>query len=157
MQIGIDALVEAPPEVVFATVADIPAWPRYISSIERIEMLTPGPVAPGLHFREVRTMFGRQATEEMTVAELTPPLRLVLTAFNHGTAYRAEHLCEPQGRQTRLRLVFEGRPVTLLARLFTPLGLLFAGSVRRHLEADLADLKREAERRHRGEGGTAGR
>lgn len=146
MQIGIEALVEAPPEVVFAVVADIPAWPRYISAIDRIELLSPGPVVAGLRFRETRVMFGRPATEEMTVAEIAPPRRLVLTGINHGTAYRAEHVCEPQGRQTRLRLVFEGRPVTLLARLFTPLGWLFLGAVKRQFASDLADLKGEAER-----------
>ena len=84
----------------------------------------------------------------------------MLTAFNHGTAYRAEHLCEPRGEKTRLRLEFEGRPVTLAARLLAPIGLLFLRSVRRHLEADLADLKREAERRigrGRSGGGVGGR
>ena len=149
MRIGVETLVEAPPEVVYAAVADIPAWPGYIATIARIELLSSGPVAEGTRFRETRMMFGRPATEEMTVADMAPPHRLVLTAFNHGTAYRAEHLCEPHGEKTRLRLEFEGRPVSLAARVFAPIGLVFLRSVRRHLEADLADLKREAERRHR--------
>ena len=34
-------------------------------------------------------MFGRQATEEMTVAALEPPNRTVLTAQNHGVRYTA--------------------------------------------------------------------
>ena len=92
-------------------------------------------------------MFGRNATEEMTVAELDPPYRLVLTAFNHGTAYRAEHVLEAEGTGTRLTLIFEGRPVSLAARLFAPLGWMFMGTVKRQLTSDLADLKREAERR----------
>ena len=50
-----------------------------------------------------------------------------------------------------LELAFEGRPVTLLARLLAPLGLLFQGTVKRQLAADLADLAREAERRARPE------
>ena len=89
----------------------------------------------------------------MTVAEMEPPRRLVLTAYNHGTAYRVEHAFSPEAGGTRIALKFEGKPVTLLAWLFMPLGLLFMGNVRRQLQADLGDLAREAERRH----GQAGR
>jgi len=149
MQVGIEAVIEAPFATVFAAVADIPAWPQFISGIESVEMLIGGPVAAGMRFRETRVMFGRRATEEMMVAEIAPPRRLVLTALNHGAAYRVEHLLEPAGAHTRLRLVFEGRPVTLVARLLMPLGLLFRGAVKHQLAADLADLKREAERRAR--------
>ena len=147
MQVSVDTIVDAPPDVVFQAAADIAGWPAFISGIQSVELLTPGPIAVGTRLRETRVMFGRSATEEMTIAELAPPQRFVLTAFNHGTAYRAEHRFEPMGRQTRLILVFEGRPVRLLARLFTPLGWLFAGTLRRQLAADLADLKGEAERR----------
>ena len=155
MRIAIQAEIDAPPDVAFALVADIPAWPRVISGVQSVEMVTPGAVAVGTRFRETREMFGRQATEEMTVAEIEAPLRLVLTAFNHGTAYRAEHLFEAHGGGTKLELAFEGRPVTLLARLLAPLGVLFLGTVKRHLEADLADLAREAERRAHPETETA--
>lgn len=149
MRIAVEAVLDAPPRLVFAIVTDIAAWPEVISAVEAIEMLTPGPVAIGARFRERRAMFGRMATEEMTVAGMEVPRKLVLTAFNHGTAYRAEHLVVAQGTGTRVTLDFEGRPVTLAARLFIPLGLLFLGSMKRQLATDLADLKREAERRHR--------
>jgi hypothetical protein len=65
------------------------------------------------------------------------------------------HRFEAHGGGTKLELAFEGRPVTLLARLLTPLGLLFQGTVKRQLEADLADLAREAERRALPEAGSA--
>ena len=45
--------------------------------------------------------------------------------------------------------------MTLLARLLAPLGLLFQGTVKRQLAADLADLAREAERRAHPETDTA--
>jgi hypothetical protein len=149
MRRSVETLIDAPPQVVFATVADIESWPSAISAIREVTLLTPGPVAVGTRFRETREMFGRKATEEMTVAEMKPPRRLVLTAFSHGTAYRVEHLLKVVGAGTRVTLAFEGRPVTLAARLLMPLGLLFADTVRRQLASDLADLGREAERRHR--------
>ena len=149
MQIVVECFVEAPPDVAFAVATDVSNWPRFISGIQGVAMLTPGPVAMGTSFRETRIMFGRQATEEMTFAEIEPPHRFVLTAFNHGTAYHAEHTFAADARGTRMRLAFEGQPSTLVSRLFAPLGRLFAGTVQRQLEADLADLKHEAERRYR--------
>jgi len=93
-------------------------------------------------------MFGRTAAEEMTIAEFQPPNRLLLTAFNHGTRYEVDHSFTAAGSGTRLSLRFEGRPVTRLSRFLWPLGRLFAGSVRSQVEKDVADLKREVERRH---------
>ena len=149
MQIAVKCFVETPPDAAFSTAIDISNWPRFISGVQSVELLTPGPVAAGTRFRETRSMFGRQASEDMTLAQIEPPRRFLLTAFNHGTAFRAEHLFAPEAAGTRTTLVFEGQPATLLARLFAPLGWLFLGTLKRQLELDLADLKREAERRHR--------
>jgi len=113
----LEAAVEiaAPPDVVFAQVADIERWPQTVRAIEDIELITAGPVRVGTRFRETRTMFGRKAAEEMTVAEFDPPRRFVLTAENHGTRYVATHAVEPVADGSRLVLAFEGVPVTLAA------------------------------------------
>jgi carbon monoxide dehydrogenase subunit G len=146
MQVIAETTIAAPQAVVFALVIDIPRWPETIAGVESVEMLTSGPIAPGTRFRETRVMFGHQATEEMTVAELRSPTRFVLTAENHGTRYRAEHLITPDGpRGTHVKLVFEGQPVTLTARLMSPLALLMRGTIRKQLAADLNDIKRSAE------------
>lgn len=148
MHIAVETLVEAPPDAVFATAIDFSNWPRFISSIQGVEGLRPGPITVGSVLRETRVMFGRQATEEMTVASMEAPNRLQLTAFNHGTAYLVDHVFAADAGGTRMTLVFTGRATTFLSRILAPLGWLFRGSVKRQLEADLADLKREAERRH---------
>jgi hypothetical protein len=150
MQCSVERLFAAPREIVFAVAIDIPRWPEVISSIDRIELLTPGPIAVGSRFRETRRMFGREATEEMTVSELAPPQRFVLTAENHGTRYRAEHVLAPADTATRLTLVFSGEPVSFSARLLSPLGWLMSGHLKKQLEADLDDLQRAAERLARG-------
>lgn len=149
MQIELETFIAAPPPVVFSTLADFAAWPLFMDGIESVEILTPGSVEAGTRFRETRKMFGKSATEEMTVAEIAQPGRIVLVAFNHGTNYRIDHRISASDDGSRLSLRFAGTPVTLLARVFTPLGWLFAGSVRKQIEADLANLAREAEKRHR--------
>jgi len=151
MQIELETIVAAPPAAVFSTLADVDSWARFMSGVESVEILSPGAIGAGTRFRETRTMFGKTATEEMTVVEIEPPNRLLLAASNHGTQYRVEHKLAAAGAGTRLSLQFSGTPVTLLARIFAPLGLLFAGSVRKQIEKDLADLKREAEQRYAGQ------
>lgn len=146
MRIEAEILIDAPWTHVFTIVTDVRGWPQRIPAISAVSVITPGPVAVGTRFSETRTMFGRSATEEMMVAELVVPERFVVTADNHGTRYRAEHLLtEEMPRCTRLRLVFSGVPVSLMARLLTPLGWLMKASVRRMILADLAALKRASE------------
>jgi hypothetical protein len=149
MRIEVEEATTAAPKVAFATATDIARWPQFITGIDSVEILTTGPVAVGTRFRETRLMHGRTATEEMTVKELEAPRLFVLSALSHGTHFRAEHRFEPDGDGTRMTVLFEGRPMTLLARLLTPLALLVIGSVRREIAADLAGLAREAERRSR--------
>ena len=147
MKVTVESDISAPPDVVFTVVADVARWADFISGIDRVEILTGGPIGVGTRIRETRTMFGRSASEEMTVAELTPPRRLVLTAENHGTRYVATHDIAPSANGARLVLAFEGTPVTVAARIFSVIGLLFLKSLRRKLEEDLRELKVEAERR----------
>ena len=92
-------------------------------------------------------MFGRSATEEMTVAALDPPRRIELTAESHGTRYRAVQAVSAAAGGSQLRLSFEGTPVTLAAKIGSVLAVLFKGAVIKQLQADLADVKAEAERR----------
>lgn len=145
MKIAVSADIAAPPERVFALLADIERWPQTISAIRGVEILTDGPVDVGTCFRETRVMHGREAVEEMTVAAIEPPRRLVLTAENHGARYVAEQRLEPTAEGTRLTLAFEGVPVTLLARLLSVMAVLLKGSIEKALRQDLADVKRAAE------------
>ena len=144
MKAVVEALCQAPPAIAYATHLDIAHWPDFIRSISKVRMQTEGTVGIGTRFAEIRTMFGREATEEMTIAALDPPQRQMLTAQNHGTRYTATVEFLPEGSGTRLRLTFEGVPVTTMARLFAPLGLLMAGSVRKLIQSDLNDVAAEA-------------
>ena len=145
MQITVETLINAPRAEVFALAIDLARWPEFIKAIEKIEVLTPGPVRVGTRFRETRRMYGRRATEEMTLAELAAPERIVLTAENYGTRYRIQEHFIAEAAGTRIRIDFEGTPLTWTASLLAPLATAMAGSVKEQLAADLADIKRAAE------------
>ena len=147
MQLTLSTEIEASPAQVFARMTDVASWPDTFSGINKVDILTDGPMAVGTVFCETRMIHGREGTEKMTVTEFTPPTRFVVTAENHGTQYRVEHGLEDLGKSTRLNIMFSGKPVKLWACLLAPIGLLMRGSVRKMMESDLADLKAAAERK----------
>lgn len=146
MRIAVEQEIGAPANATFAVIPDVNSWPVVISAIEKIEVLTPGPVGVGTRFRETRQMFGRSATEEMTIAEIEPPTRLVLTARNHGVEYTTVHMIAPTDSGCRVTVSFEGKPVEMLARVMAFLMRPLAGHLKRALQQDLDDLKRALER-----------
>jgi carbon monoxide dehydrogenase subunit G len=149
MKIEVEIEIAAAPDVVYAVVTDIAHWPDFVRATQLTEILTTGAIAAGTNFRETRTMIGRTATEEMTVALLDPPRRFHVTAENHGTRYLARHEIAPAAGGSRLTLVFEGTAVTLGAKLGEVIATLFKGAVTKQFRSDLEDVKAEAERRAR--------
>jgi uncharacterized protein YndB with AHSA1/START domain len=144
-----EVLVEAQPERVFQLFTDFEHAAERARAIESVEMLTHGPTRVGTRFRETRVMFGRRASETMEVAELEPGRGYVLTAESCGARYRTAVTFTPErgGAATRVRATFEGTPVSLMARLLTPLMGFMAKACARALEADCADLKAACEGR----------
>lgn len=145
MEIAVSTYCAAAPAAVFAVATDIEKWPQRISGISRVDLLTEGPVAVGTRFRETRTMFGREAAEEMRVEALEPPSKFVLSAASRGSLYRVVHRFTPRGEGTEIEIVFGAEPRTFAARVFSVLGVLMKGALRKKLQDDIEALARAAE------------
>ncbi len=146
-EVTIREQIAAPPEQVFAVASDFANVPKAIKGIVRVEMLTSGPVGVGTRFRETRKMFGKEASEEMTVAELEPPRRYVLVAESHGSRYRSELCFEPAGAGTEVVMNFRGEPLTFFAKVMSVLMKPMMKSIAKLCAQDLADLKQSIEGR----------
>ena len=130
-------------EHVFARLIDVEAWPELIDAIDAVEKLTPGPVSVGTCVRETRTMFGRTAHEVMTFAEIDAPHGFVLTAENHGMAYRTEHAFREKDGGVEVAIIFDGRPVTRINYVMAPIMKFFmSGMIKRALQEDMDCLAR---------------
>lgn len=147
----VDRHIAAPPEVVFARATDFRRAPEFITSIVRMEILTSGPIGAGTRFRETRLMFGREATEEMTVTVFEPPKRYTLSAESHGSRYHTELSFVPDGQGTRITMTFQGTPVTFMARVMSVLMRPMMKSAAKMCAKDLDDIKTAVER-DRGQG-----
>jgi hypothetical protein len=147
MQIIVQQVVHAPRALTFAIASDVNSWPDMIGAIERIDLITREPVVAGTRFRETRRMHGRISSEEMMFSEIDPPQHFAVTGESHGARYRIDHVFEDDPEGTRMTLSFSATPLSMGARLMSPLALLFRAALMRQIKADLADVKSAIETR----------
>lgn len=143
-------VIDAPPDEVFAIASDVSQWAERITAIQKVEVLTGGPIGVGTRFRETRRMFGKEASEEMEFAEFDPPRGYVLVAESHGARYRSGHRFEPVDpaapeRGTKLTMFFTATPQTFAARLMGFLMKPLLKGMVKQCSQDLHDLKRSIE------------
>ncbi|MEQ8211106.1 MAG: SRPBCC family protein [Lacipirellulaceae bacterium] len=137
--------IDATPDIVFRLATDFENTANHIQGIEKVELLTHGPVQVGTRFRETRKMFGKEATEEMTVTEFVPPKRFTLETESCGCHYVCTHELIHDIAGTHFKLDIETHAVSLMAKVMSPLSKLMAGTMRKMIESDLEDLSKIAE------------
>ncbi|MFD3947828.1 SRPBCC family protein [Streptomyces sp. NPDC058579] len=148
--IVVERRIQAPPGPVWEAMTDLRGMERMLAGVERVEVLTEGGFGVGTRWRETRKMFGKEATEEMTVTEAEPPDRYVTVADSHGMHYVSEIALRPDGAgATVARMTFSATPAAgsrmgFLAKLMSGLG---AKAVSRALAKDLDDVAASLERR----------
>lgn len=159
MEIEVTRHVAAPAEKVWAVIADVEHSGQVVSAIESIEMVVgPSPVGVGTTWRETRTMFGRQTTQELTVSAVEVGRSYTVRTHSGGTEYESTVSVAPDGvSDSTLTLTLGVRSTSSASRLLgATLGRAFAGATRKALEQDLADLASAAELGHAGEGPATG-
>lgn len=147
LQLTTSRNVAAPPARVFEVASDLRNAPGRIRAITKLEVLTDGPVRVGTRFRETRTMFGREATEEMEIVALDPPQSYVIGSESCGCRYRIEMRFVPKGTGTEMRMSFAAEPLTFMAKVMGALMKPMAKKMLAQCAQDLDDIAAHAERR----------
>jgi hypothetical protein len=145
--VGVTRLIEAPVAAVWQVFTDLPGRSRWLSSVTRVEVRTPGPFGAGTVWRETRTMVdGGEVTEEFEVRECVIPERFVVSSPGIGAAYRMTYKFAPviEGRHrggTMVTAIQDGNPTAPAGRF---LALIFGGlaaeTAEGALRRDLDDL-----------------
>lgn len=132
----------ASPERLWSMASDFANASGRIAAITKVEILTPGPVGRGTRFREWR---GRQVVD-MEVVAWSPPRSYALRGCAMGTEFTSEISCIPDGSGTLLQMEIHVRPMTFVAKLFSPLLNLMSRLMVRTCAKDLVDIAAAAER-----------
>lgn len=147
--VAVTRLVDASADELWRVFTDLPGRGDWLSTVTRIEVLTPGPVRPGTSWREGhRLPDGTELVEEFRVEEAVAPHRLTVTSSGAGVEYRTAYSFTPvEGRRRRrsgwtaVSVVQEGVVTAPYGRLLALLlGGLAARTVEGALRRDLADL-----------------
>ena len=144
MTFSLDTTIEAPPDEVFRRASDVGAFAQWMPGFVRLERLN-DMEGVGQRFREVRTMFGREASEVFEIRAYEPPSRLEL--FVDGTqgsskrgAYHFTYGFEAleDGRATKVTLSGAVEGMGCMGAVF---GFLFQGMFTKAIRKDLEALK----------------
>lgn len=144
-QVTIKKHIKAPLEQVFDRSADFPNAAKTMSGIERVEMLTDGPVGVGTKFKETRKFYKREATEEMEITAFERPRRYALGCESHGCRYHSELLFQAVDGGTDVELRFQAEPLTAFAKVMSFVMKPMMKGVAKCIEQDLEDIKSSLE------------
>jgi len=142
--------VAAPPGSVYATVTDIANWPRFVRKIKGVQLLPDSPIAVGTKFRISRGWTAASGAN-FAVSALDPPHRFEFTDIGDIEGlrcfYRYDIVPAPGG--SRLTFVAESTGTTFRGKFAMAVASVFEGAESKALQAELSDMKAEAERRTR--------
>lgn len=133
----------ASPHEVFRAMTNIDDAGEWMPGFVRIQRLgAPGDLAPGSRWRETRRMFGKEATEEFEVTEVSPPERLRLRVDgSRGTSGAGEFLFTYTLVPTVLgTLVTLDGEIRGLTGVMAVMGRVFSGVYKRACTRDLDAL-----------------
>ena len=147
MNVQTEIEIKGTKEAVWEAVSDIEKSKEFISGIEGIDVLhQPEEGFIGFKWKETRTMFGKTATEVMTIVEAEPLKYYKTHAESHGAIYESIISIDHQDGKLVLKMGFQGTPVTLMGKL---MGLFFDRLMKKStikaLDQDLQDIKRYIE------------
>jgi uncharacterized protein YndB with AHSA1/START domain len=126
------AHVDAPPEAVFALLADLEKLPLWQTGIVSAELTTPPPVGTGARAHVVRELMGQRLAVDLELTDYQPGRRLELESAASGIGVAAVLDLAPDGDGTRLTFAMRIRAENLF---MAPLEGMVAGAA----EQDIAD------------------
>lgn len=110
-------VIDAPAELVWRLTTEVTSWPAFMPTVQRVELLQPGPLRVG---GSARVKQPGQSAAVWTVTRLTPAEEFTWETRRLGLRMIGRHLLAPSGTGTRNTLSIEvtGRGAAVFAALF---------------------------------------
>lgn len=144
LKVQLETRIGRSPSAVFAELAALDRYPQWLiaTGVTGVELLDPGPLAPGTRLRIAQAVAGRATTLEGSVTALEPNRRLALQAKDReGIKVGIDATVEADGPATVLRWSLRA-DLPLRYRMFEG---MVAPQARRAAALDLEAFKRRLE------------
>lgn len=142
-RITVKRTINAPAEVVFATVADIRNFSQALPHVVDYEFLSDTTTGVGTRFCETRIMRDKKMLNTLEVTEYVENERVRMVADTHGTVWDTLFTVSSEGPSTTLTMVMDARSYKLIPRLMNP---LFKGMIAKAVASDMDLVKSYCER-----------
>jgi len=139
----------APVDVVWAVATDLANVPDAIGGISSTEVHTDGEFGVGTRWTETRVMYGKQASETMTIIDVEPGRSYTAEAESSGMRYVTSWQITPRAEGSEIVMTFGGEPTGTVGRVMSKAMAFMTRSVEKAMRQDMADLAAAAERRAR--------
>lgn len=148
MQVSTSIEINGAANEVWSVVSDIEHSDRYVSAINKIEVLEkPEGGLVGFKWKETRTLFGKEASEIMWITDSVENQYYETRAESHGSVYISRISLEERNEKTLLTMSFEGTPQSLVAKIVSGLlSVMMKSSIKKELDKDLNDIKQYIEK-----------
>lgn len=147
-EIRLERQVAATPDQVWAVLTDLDSAAQTLSGVSRVERVAGAGYEVGTRWRETRKMFGKEATEEMWVAEIDAPRRTVVKAHSSSTDYTTTFTVAPAGAGTELTMTFSaevGSSSLVTKVMMAVFGGIGMKATTKAMATDLDDIAARAE------------
>ena len=138
--------INATPARAFSVFSDLHNADQRVSGIKKLQVLTDGPIGKGTRFRETRTMFGKDHTEEMEIIDFQPDRSYTVFCSSCGAESSCKFQFRPEGAATVVEMEMLCKPVSFMAKLMSPLMIVMMGSMRKCMQKEMEELRAAAER-----------
>ncbi len=147
MIVEAQATINGSKEKIWAVITDIENASARISSIDSVEVLgKPDSGLIGLRWREIRTIFGKSATEVMWITDAAENEFYETRAESHGSIYISRFSISEQDGSSSLTMTHDSEPQAFLAKILSvPLGFVFKGAMKKAMQRDVDDIKAAVE------------
>jgi carbon monoxide dehydrogenase subunit G len=132
---------------VWSVITNLDGAAEHLSGVKSLERISGPEFGVGTRWRETRKMFGKEATEEMEVASVTPGQAYTVLAESHGSKYHSQLRVKASGGGASvLTMSFNAEPQSFGAKVMgTLLGPLARSATKKAITQDLADIAAAAE------------
>ncbi len=145
MTISESVTINKPVSEVYPAFLDIEAIGNRIPGIVKTEVISDTQTGVGTVWKETRVMMGKEVTEQMEVTGAQENTLIEITSNSAGTLYTTEYIFQERDGATEVTMKFSGVAQTFMAKIFTPLAALMAGSMKKMLKSDLESMKQSLE------------